>query len=116
MAALAPSTDDEPALPDEARERVVGAARDGTMPIEAGPGQVLHVRFAHAPADHLVTAFEGLRTVLKARPGATPVVLHIPAGPGREQEMRLGPGVAYDAELLAEIERRLGGLLRLGLA
>ena len=63
-----------------------------------------------------MAAFEGLRSVLRARPGATPVVLHIPAGPGREQEMRLGPGVAYDAELLAEIERKLGGLLRLGLA
>ena len=86
------------------------------MPVEAGPDQVLHVRFATAPADRLVSAFEGLRSVLRARPGATPVVLHIPAGAGREQEMRLGPGVAYDAELIAEIERRLGGLLRLGLA
>jgi DNA polymerase-3 subunit alpha len=116
LAALASAAQDEPPLPDEARERVVVAARDDTVPIEAGPGQVLHVRFASAPADRLVPAFEGLRSVLKARPGATPVVLHIPTGPGREQEMRLGPGVAYDAELLAEIERRLGGLLRLGLA
>jgi len=116
LASLAAASDDEPPLPDEARDRVVGAARDGTAPMEAGPGQVLHVRFASAPSDRLVAAFEGLRSVLKAHPGATPVVLHIPAGTSREQEMRLGPGVAYDAELLAEIERRLGGLLRLGLA
>ena len=55
-AALAPMSDDEPPLPDEARDRVVGAARDGTVPVEAGPEQVLHVRFAIAPADRLVTA------------------------------------------------------------
>ena len=48
---------------------------------------------------------------------ATPrCVLHVPAGGGREQPMQLRSGVAYDAELLGEVERRVGGLVRLELS
>jgi len=43
-------------------------------------------------------------------------VLHIPAGAGRTHEMRLGVGIAYDAELLADVHRRFGELLQLRLA
>ena len=63
-----------------------------------------------------MAAFSELRALIKSRPGATPVVLHIPAGPGRTQEMRLGVGIAYDAELLAEVGRSFGNLLQLRLA
>ena len=63
-----------------------------------------------------MAAFGELRALIKSRPGATPVVLHIPAGPGRSREMRLGVGIAYDAELLAEVGRRFGSLLELRLA
>jgi hypothetical protein len=63
-----------------------------------------------------VGALETLRQVLQARPGETPITLHIPAGAGREQPMELRSGVAYDAELVTEIQRRLGkGLARLDL-
>ncbi|MCY7417042.1 MAG: hypothetical protein LH650_00845 [Chloroflexi bacterium] len=44
------------------------------------------------------------------------VVLHIPAAGGRQQEIQLRIGVAYDAELLADVQRRLGGLAELSLS
>jgi hypothetical protein len=112
---LGPAGSDEPPLPDEASVAVASAARAPTLPVEAGPGQVLHVRFAAASDDRLVAVFEELKGVIKARPGGTPIVLHIPAGAGRTQEMRLGAGVAYDTELLAEAGRRFEGLLQLTL-
>jgi len=42
-------------------------------------------------------------------------VLHVPAGSAREQEMHLRLGVAYDAELMADVHRRLGALVELDL-
>jgi hypothetical protein len=83
--------------------------------VSAGPDQVLHIRFGSASNERIVAAFRELKAVIKSRPGSTPVVLHIPAGSGREQEMRLGVGIAYDAELLAEVDRRFGPLLELRL-
>jgi DNA polymerase-3 subunit alpha len=108
--------DDEPPLPDEAHAAVARAAAATTTPVEARPDQTLHVRFAEAPDERIVAAFAELRTLIKSRPGATPVVLHIPAGRGRSREMRLGVGIAYDAELLAEVSRSFGTLLQLRLA
>jgi hypothetical protein len=113
---LVPERDDAPALPDEARSAVASAAVAVTMPLEAGPDQVLHIRFASASDERIVAAFGELRSIIKSRPGSTPVVLHIPAGPGRTQEMRLGAGVAYDAELVAAVSRSFGGLLQLSLS
>ncbi|MFN8518866.1 MAG: hypothetical protein U0667_05625 [Chloroflexota bacterium] len=66
--------------------------------------------------DRVVEAFGVLRDVFAGRPGETPVVLHVPAGGGHEQPMQLRAGVAYDTELLGDIERRVGGLVRLQLA
>jgi DNA polymerase-3 subunit alpha len=113
-----PFTDvaDEPPFPDEALAAVVRAAADTTTPVEAGPDQTLHIRFAEAPDERIVAAFAELRTLIKSRPGATPVVLHIPAGRGRSHEMRLGVNIAYDAELLAEVGRSFGSLIELRLA
>jgi hypothetical protein len=113
---LSADGDDEPPLPDEAAAAIASAAAATTIPVEAGPDQTLHIRFADAPDERIVAAFTELRGLIKARPGATPVVLHIPAGPGRSREMRLGVGIAYDADLLAEVSRSFGSLLQLRLA
>ena len=110
--------DDEPAVPDEARARIVADAT-ATGPLDAGPDSVLHVRFAGGAAtDRLVVAMESFKAVLRDRPGSTRVVIHVPApGGGPAMPMELRRGVAYDAELLAEVRRRLGdGLVDLNLA
>ncbi len=115
----APDLDDEPALPDEARRRVAGAALSPTPALDAAPGGVLHVRFSSAAGtDRVVRAMETFRGVIRERPGPTRVVLHLPAGSGGGSlPMELRLGVAYDAELLAEVNRRLGeGLVELRLA
>ncbi|MBA3876733.1 MAG: DNA polymerase III subunit alpha [Anaerolinea sp.] len=101
--------DDEPALPDEARTRAVAAATATTAPLEtAGPDRVLSVRFGGAPADQLVHAMETFRQLIRERPGDTRVIVHVPAPGGAALPMELKQAVAYDAELLAEVHRRLG--------
>jgi len=113
-----PEHDDEPAVPDEARARIVADAT-ADDPVDAGPQTVLHVRFAGSAApDRVVGAMETFRAVLRDRPGATRVVIHVPAPAGGDPlPMELRRGVAYDAELLAEVRRRLGdGLIDLRLA
>ena len=63
----------------------------------------------------MVGAMEAFRAVMRDRPGTTRVVIHVPGPGGGEMELRRG--VAYDAELLAEVRRRLGdGLVELRLA
>jgi DNA polymerase-3 subunit alpha len=109
---------DEPAVPDEVRARIVGDAT-ADAPVAAGPEAVLHVRFeGTAGPDRLVRAMETVKLLLKDRPGGTKVVLHVPApGGGQTLPMELRRGVAYDAELLAEVRRQLGdGLVELRLA
>jgi hypothetical protein len=61
---------------------------------------------------------EAVKALLRDRPGGTRVVIHVPApGGGTPLPMELRRGVAYDAELLAEVRRRLGeGLVDLQLA
>jgi DNA polymerase-3 subunit alpha len=110
--------DDEPALPDEARSRAAVEAGTSTAPVEIGdPGDVLHVRFGGAPAFRLVLAMETFRQLARERPGETRVVVHVPAPGGQALPMELRSGVAYDAELLAEIRRRLGeGVVQLSVA
>ena len=107
---------DEPPLPDEARSRVAGAAEAITSPTDAGPGRVLHVRFRRAPADRLLDAMRAFRSLLRERPGETPVLVHLDVDGAAGLPMALKP-VAYDAELLAEVTRRLGdGVVDLRLA
>ena len=112
---ISPEGSDEPPLPEEVSAAVTSAAGARTVPVTAGPGQVLHIRFAPASDERMVAAFEELKGVIKSRRGETPVILHIPAGAGRTQEMRLGVGIAYDAELVAECTRRFDALLQLSL-
>jgi DNA polymerase-3 subunit alpha len=117
VAALGPEHE-EPPLPDEARRALFESAApdEPTPPIAAGPGQSLHVHFGVAAQDGLMRAFEGLKTLIAERPGETPVILHLPGPGGRVQAMQLRSGVAYDADLLAEVRRRLGaGLVTLEL-
>jgi DNA polymerase III subunit alpha len=109
LAAIGPE-DDEPPLPDEARERALAPAMAPTVPTEAGPGRRLHVRFhgGRSP-EQLQAEMATVRDILRGRPGATPVVVYLPQGPGRPAlPMELRSGVAYDADLLADIGRRLG--------
>jgi len=104
------SGSEESPLPDEARSRTVAAAGAPTPPVEAGPGAMLHVRFwGGASPDAVVVAMEVVRTALRDRPGGTRVVIHVPQGSGQPAlPMELRTGVAYDAELRAELSRRLG--------
>ena len=111
------ASDDEPALPDEARAREAQASAAPTSQLESQPDQVLEVRFGGAAPDRLVLAMETLRSVLRERPGGTRVVLHVPAPNGSATlPMELSRRVAYDADLLSEVRRRLGeGLVDLRL-
>jgi hypothetical protein len=112
-----PEADDEPALPDEARARAAVASQAPTSQLESQPDQVLHVRFGGATSDRLVLAMETFKNLLRERPGGTRVVLHVPAPTGGGSlPMELSRRVAYDAELLSEVRRRLGeGLVDLTL-
>jgi hypothetical protein len=117
----APQTDDrdaEPALPDEARARAAADAAAPTTPVDAAPiGSILHVRFGTVPAAQLVGAMEAIRGLIRERPGETRVVVHVPAVGGGVLPMELRSGIAYDAELLAEVQRRLGqGIVQLSVA
>ncbi|MEO5884549.1 MAG: DNA polymerase III subunit alpha [Candidatus Limnocylindrales bacterium] len=116
--AIGVDADDAPAVPDESRARIVADATADTA-VAAGPGTILHVRFEGAAApDRLVSAMEQFKVLLRDRPGATRVVIHVPsAGGGAALPMELRRGVAYDAELIAEVRRRLGdGVVDLRLA
>jgi hypothetical protein len=115
---LAGDRDAEPAVPDEARHRIVDSVVV-SAPVDARADAVLHVRFArYAAPDRLVGAMEAFKALLRDRPGETRVVIHVPGPSGGEpRPMELRRGVAYDAELLAEVRRRLGeGVVELQLA
>jgi DNA polymerase-3 subunit alpha len=99
--------DDEPPLPDEVSALVAEAATAPTAPVEAGADRILHVRFAAGAGTE--AAMETFRQVIRSHPGTTRVVIHVPGGRGAsELPMELRTGVAYDAELLAEVGRRIG--------
>ena len=88
------------------------------MPLEAPATGILNVRFTRgADTARIVLAMEELRAMLKERPGATRVVFHLPGSGAATLPMEVRGGVAYDADLLAEVGRRLGeGLVRLELS
>jgi hypothetical protein len=117
LATFAPERE-EPPLPDEAQAAAARASSAPTAPLEAPDSGILNVRFTRgADTSRIVLAMEELRAVLKERPGATRVVFHIPGERGVTSPMEVRGRVAYDAELLAEVNRRLGeGLVHLDLA
>jgi DNA polymerase III subunit alpha len=102
------AADDEPPFPDEVVATAIAAQDLATLPLEAAPDQALHVHFARGAQEQVVLAFGTLREIIHERPGPTRVVLHVPTADGRVQRMDLRVGVAYDAELLSLIERRVG--------
>ena len=105
--ASAVEPDDEPTLPEEALELEAQAAGAPTVPTEAGPDRVLHVRFA-ASAE-IERTMEEFRALIRLHPGSTRVVIHLAGGRGASDlPMELRTGVAYDAELLGEVNRRIG--------
>jgi DNA polymerase-3 subunit alpha len=109
---------DEPPLPDEARAVAARASSAPTVPAEAPDSGVLNVHFTRgADSGRIVAAMEELRAMLKARPGETRVVFHLPQSGGATLPLELRGGVAYDLDLVAEARRRLGeGLVSLELA
>ncbi len=117
LARLSPERE-EPPLPDEARDAAARASSAPTAALGATASGILHVRFTRgAGTGRIVWAMEELSALLKQRPGATRVVFHIPQQGGATLPMEIRLGVAYDAELLAEVGRRLGeGLVRLEIA
>jgi DNA polymerase-3 subunit alpha len=112
-----PERDEEPPLPVEIGRLVSDQAEAPTRPLAAGTDAVLHVRFAQSAGhERIVTAMETVRALIRDRPGGTRVVLHLPASGGSGLPLELRRGVAYDAELLADVQRRLGeGVVELSL-
>ncbi len=107
---------EEPALPDEARAREAAMASAATPPLDVGDGRVLHVRFSGASAERVLEAMRSFREVIRQRPGETRVVVHVDVAGSGGLPIELKP-VAYDAELLAEVRRRIGeGVVELSLA
>ena len=108
----------EPALPDEARSRVAAEAASRTpRRSRRSVGGVLHVHFARASARGGVRGDRGDHAIDPRAPRRHPGRRPRPARWRARAEMPLGRRVAYDAELLAEVRRRLGeGIvdLRLG--
>ena len=51
---------------------------------------------------------EAFRQLVRERPGETRVVVHVPGPGGTALPMELRNAVAYDADLLSEVQRRLG--------
>jgi DNA polymerase-3 subunit alpha len=113
LVALSPDRE-EPPLPDEARAAAARASSAPTAPLDAPEAGLLTVHFTRgADTNRIVWAMEELRGILREHPGATRVVLRVPAA-GGTLPLEIRRGVAYDAELLAEVRRRLGeGLVRL---
>ena len=100
---------DAPPLPEEERPQVIASATGPTRPVEAGPAGRLHVRFGVGIGpDVLQPAMATVRDILRVHPGGTRVIVHLPQGAGRTAlPMELRSGVAYDAELVADVGRRL---------
>jgi hypothetical protein len=114
FATFAPDRE-EPPLPEEAQAAAARSTTAPTEPLEAPESSILNVRFTRgAETARIVLAMEELRAVFKERPGATRVVFHLPGEKGATLPMEVRRGIAYDAELLSEVRRRLGdGLVRL---
>jgi DNA polymerase-3 subunit alpha len=91
-------------------EPLVGAMSNPD-PVEIPAGAVLHIKFkARQSVEETIRAMEIVKGELRARPGATRVVVHIPqAGGAQLLPMEQRNGVAWDAGLPAILRDRVGG-------
>ncbi len=91
-------------------EPLVGAMSNPD-PVEIPAGAVLHIKFkARQSVEETIRAMEIVKGELRARPGATRVVVHIPqAGGAQLLPMEQRSGVAWDAGLPAILRDRVGG-------
>ena len=108
--------DDEPPMPDDLVAVEMAVAEKPTLPATAPAGQALHVHFYAAAQDTSSTPSGHCArssTIVRVRPASCSTC---PTADGRRQRMDLRVGVAYDAELLASIQRRVGGSVELRLA
>jgi hypothetical protein len=80
-------------------------------PVEIPAGAVLHIKFkARQSVEETIRAMEIVKGELRARPGGTRVVVHIPqAGGAQLLPMEQRSGVAWDAGLPAILRDRVGG-------
>jgi len=117
FAVFAPDRE-EPPLPDEARAVAARASSAPTTPFEAPEAGVLRVGFTRgAGTDRHRVGNGGVEVDVEGTPGATRVVFNIPGPGGGTLPMEIRSGVAYDAEFLAEVRRRLGeGLVHVELS
>ena len=118
--AVGPDQDDEPAGARRGPRADRGRRDRRRRRSTPGRSTVLHVRFAGERRRAIGWSARWRRSSPSCAtgPGETRVVIHVPApGGGAALPMELRRGVAYDAELLAEVRRRLGdGLVELHLA
>ena len=91
-------------------EPLVGAMSNPD-PVEIPAGAVLHIKFkARQSVEETIRAMEIVKGELRARPGGTRVVVHIPqAGGAQLLPMEQRNGVAWDAGLPAILRDRVGG-------
>ena len=91
-------------------EPLVGAMSNPD-PVEIPAGAVLHIKFkARQSVEETIRAMEIVKGELRARPGGTRVVVHIPqAGGAQLLPMEQRSGVAWDAGLPAILRDRVGG-------
>jgi DNA polymerase-3 subunit alpha len=103
-AALPPHAAPTPLMSDQPADP---AASD---PVEAPPGSVVHIRFrVRQSLDETIRAMEIVKEELRARPGATRVIVHIPqAGGAQHLPMEQRGGVAWDPTFAARIRARVG--------
>lgn len=89
----------------------LAGAMSNPDPAEIPAGAVLHIKFkARQSVEETIRAMEIVKGELRARPGATRVVVHIPQGGGAQLlPMEQRNGVAWDAGLPAILRDRVGG-------
>ena len=89
----------------------LAGAMSNPDPVEIPSGAVLHIKFKpRQSVEETIRAMEIVKGELRARPGATRVVVHIPqAGGAQLLPMEQRSGVAWDAGLPAILRDRVGG-------
>lgn len=111
MPERAPADLDATAIDDAPPVAPLAGAMSNPDPVEIPAGAVLHIKFkARQSVEETIRAMEIVKGELRARPGSTRVVVHIPqAGGSQLLPMEQRSGVAWDAGLPAILRDRVGG-------